>query len=57
MFSQLIIALFVFVLILLIMRTTYLNKRLNEAEDYMADCVTKDRLRELVVAHVRGAIE
>jgi hypothetical protein len=43
--------------LLLIIRTSYLNNRLNELEDYITECVTKDRLKELVVAHIKGALE
>ena len=57
MFPQVIIACVVFVLILLIIRTSYLNKRQAELEDYMTTCVTKDRLREMVVTAIRGAVE
>lgn len=38
-------------------RTSFVNKRMGELEDMVNTCVTKDRLRETVVAAIRGAVE
>lgn len=57
MYVQLVLALFAFVIILLMIRTSYINKRMGDLEDVVNTCVTKDRLRELVVATIRGALE
>lgn len=51
------IGIVIFLCVLLMIRTSYINTRLNDIEDYLTDCVTKDRLKELVVTHIQGALE
>ena len=37
--------------------TVRLNQRMEQIEDFVHDCVTKDRLREVVLASLSGAAE
>lgn len=54
---QLALAFIVFAFILLIIRTSHLNQRVQATEDCLVECVTKDRLRDLVVAHIKQSLE
>ena len=54
---HIVIGILVFVAVLLMIRTSYLNQRMEQIEDYVHDCVTKDRLREVVLASLSGAAE
>jgi len=56
MFFSMLLALFVFIGVLLMIRTSYLNTRMAELEDYVQDCVTKDYIKELVMASIQDTL-
>lgn len=53
---QLILAVMFLVVVMLMIRTSQINRRLEQLDDYVNGCVTKDLLRETVVAAIGDAL-
>jgi hypothetical protein len=50
--STLVICIIAFFIVLIMIRLAQINARLKQNEDYLLDCVTKDRLSETIRASI-----